>query len=153
MTSIGSGIKQNPTDGGFYMPLSSLQNVIYAFTPGSGAGGSFGQGSFSTASWATLTYNGPNALKGNPYLSSINGAGAGMLKDMGKTVVSAGRTFRKVQLVGSQGNAPNGNRTASTFGVGGQNPGTNPVQDYLTGFSELGFEGQGVPAPVAQFGR
>lgn len=149
MTSIGNGIKQNPTDGGFYMPLSSLQNVIYAFTNGSGAGGSFTQGTFSTASWATLTYNG----NPNPYLSSINGAGAGMLKDMGRTVVSAGRTFRKVQLVGSQGNAPNGNKTASTFGVGGQNPGTNPVQDYLTGFIELGFEGQGIPAPVAQFGR
>lgn len=150
MPSIGSAIKQTNTDTGFYMPLSSLQNVIYAFTPGSGAGGSFAQGTLSTASWATLTYNG----KANPYLSSINGAGAGMLKDMGKTVVSAGRTFRKVQLVVSQGNAPFGNQAASTFGVGGQNgAGSTPVQDYLTGFIELGFEGQGVPAPVAVFGR
>jgi hypothetical protein len=150
MPSIGNGIKQNATDGGFFMPLSSLQNVVYAFTPGSGAGGSFAQGSLSTASWATLTFNG----KGNPYLSSINGAGAGMLKDMGKTVVSAGRTFRKVQLVVSQGNAPLGNQGVSTNGVGGQNGGgSTPVQDYLTGFIELGFEGQGSPAPVAQFGR
>jgi hypothetical protein len=149
MPSIGSSLKQNTADGGFYMPLSSLQNVVYAFTPGAGAGGSFAQGTLSTASWATLTYNG----NPNPFLSSINGAGAGMLKDMGKTVVSAGRTFRKIQLVCSQGNAPNGNKYASTNGVGGQNTGTAPVQDYLTGFIELGFEGQGVPAPVAQFGR
>jgi hypothetical protein len=150
MPSIGTSIKQNSTDGGFFMPLSSLQNVIYAFTPGSGAGGSFGQGSFSTASWATLKYNG--LTSGNPYLSSINGVGAGLLKDMGKTVVSAGRTFRKVQLVVSQ-NVNNGTQAVSTNGVGGQSTGTTPVQDYLTGFIELGFEGQGAPAPVAQFGR
>ena len=143
MTSLQTRIKQIDVEQGYYMPLSSLQNVIYAFTAGSGAGGSFAQGSFSTASWATLTYNG----KTNPYLSSINAAGAGILRDMGKTIVSAGRTFRKVQLLLNSANF------VSTGGVGGQNPATNPVQDYLTGFIELGFEGQGTPAPVAVFGR
>lgn len=142
MTSIGNRIKQIDTEQGYYIPLSSLQGVIYAFTPGSGAGGSFTQGTFSTASWATLTFNG----KGNPYLSSINAGGAGLLRDMGKTVVSAARTFRKVQLVNYS------TIYVSTGGVAGQN-GTTPVQDYLTGFIELGFEGQGTPAPVAVFGR
>ncbi len=145
MTSLQTRIKQVDVEQGYYMPLSSLQGIIYAFTPGSGAGGSFAQGSFSTASWATTTYNN----KGNPYLSPINAAGAGILKDMGKTIVSAGRTFRKVQLVNSGGTT-----YVSTNGVGGQNTaGAAPVQDYLTGFIELGFEGQGVPAPVAVFGR
>jgi hypothetical protein len=149
MTSIGARIKQIDVEQGYYMPLSSLQNVIYAFTPGSGAGGSFAQGSFSTASWATTTYNGA----ANPFLSSINAAGAGILKDMGKTVVSSGRTFRKVQLVNANA-GPNGTKYVSTNGVGGQNgAGSTPVQDYLTGFIELGFDGQGVPAPVAVFGR
>jgi hypothetical protein len=148
MTSLQTRIKQIDVEQGYYMPLSSLQNVVYAFTAGSGAGGSFAQGSFSTASWATTTYNG----KANPFLSSLNGAGAGILKDMGKTVVSAGRTFRKVQLINANA-GPNGTTYVSTNGVGGQSPGTNPVQDYLTGFIELGFDGQGVPAPVAVFGR
>ena len=148
MTSVfGRTMKQTPADGGFFMPLSSLQNVVYAVTYGAGTGGSFAQGTLSTASWATLTYNG----KGNPYLSSINGAGAGLLKDMGKTIVSANRTFRKVQLVSARIDAQ------STNGVAGQDPyqtsGAQPSQDFLTGFIELGFEGQGVPAPVAQFGR
>lgn len=144
MTSIGNRIKQIDTEQGYYMPLSSLQGIVYAFTPGSGAGGSFAQGTFSTASWATLTYNG----KGNPYLSSISGAASGLLRDMGKTVVSAGRTFRKVQLLQNSANF------VSTGGVAGQNAnGATPVQDYLTGFIELGFEGQGTPAPVAVFGR
>ena len=143
MTSLQTRIKQVDVEQGYFMPLSSLQNIVYAFTAGSGAGGSFAQGSFSTASWATLFYNG----KGNPYLSSINGAATGLLRDMGKTIVSAGRTFRKVQLL------QNGANFVSTGGVAGQNPNTNPVQDYLTGFIELGFEGAGTPAPVAVFGR
>jgi hypothetical protein len=144
MTSLQTRIKQIDTEQGYYMPLSSLRDIIYAFTPGSGAGGSFAQGSFSTASWATLSYNG----KGNPYLSSLNSAGAGLLRDMGKTVVSAGRTFRRVQLL------QNGANFVSTGGVAGQNgAGTTPVQDYLTGFIELGFDGAGTPAPVAVFGR
>ncbi len=148
MTSLQTRIKQVDVEQGYYMPLSSLQGIIYAFTPGSGAGGSFAQGSFSTASWATTTYNG----KGNPYLSSLTGAGQGLLKDMGKTIVSAGRTFRKVQLI-NVGAGPQATVYASTNGVAGQSPGTTPVQDYLTGFIELGFDGQGVPAPVAAFGR
>ena len=143
MTSLQTRIKQVDVEQGYFMPLSSLQNIVYAFTAGSGAGGSFAQGSFSTASWATLFYNG----KGNPYLSSISGAAAGLLKDMGKTIVSAGRTFRKVQLM------QNTAATVSTGGVAGASPGTNPVQDYLTGFIELGFDGAGTPAPVAVFGR
>jgi len=148
MTSVlGRMSKQSPADGGFYMPLSSLQNVIYAVTYGAGSGGSFAQGTLTTAAWATLTYNG----KANPYLSSVNGAGAGLLKDMGKTLISANRTFRKVQLVNARIDGQ------STNGVAGQNTyqtaGTVPSSDFLTGFIELGFEGQGVPAPVAQFGR
>lgn len=148
MTSVfGRTMKQSPADGGFYMPLSSLQNVIYAVTYGTGTGGSFAQGTLTTAAWATLTYNG----KPNPYLSSVNGAGAGLLKDMGKTLISANRTFRKVQLVNPR------IESQSTNGVAGQNTyqsaGAQPSSDFLTGFIELGFEGQGVPAPVAQFGR
>lgn len=142
------GIKQNDTDGGYFMPLSSLVGVIYAFTPGAGAGGSFAQGAFSTASWANTPIPGAAlptaALGGGKYLSSINGAGAGLLKDMGKTVVSAGRTFRKIQLVA---------RNVSTSGVEGNAPNTTPVQDFLTGFIELGFDGAGQPAPVAKYGR
>jgi hypothetical protein len=152
MTSLQTRIKQVDTEQGFFMPLSSLQGIIYAFTPGAGAGGSFAQGSFSTASWATTQYN----SKENPYLSSINGVAAGLLKDMGKTVVSAGRTFRKIQLVLPRNNiaaAGASGTYVSTGGIGGQNPGTTPVQDYLTGFIELGFDGQNTPAPVAVFGR
>jgi hypothetical protein len=36
--------------------------------------------------------------------------------------------------------------------VGGA-AGTANGQDYFTGYIELGFEGNGTPAPVARFGR
>jgi hypothetical protein len=69
---------------------------------------------------------------------------------MGRTVVSSLRTFRKVQLVipATGITVPNNN---SSFGVGG--PQTNVGQDYFTGYIELGFDGAGTPAPVAQYGR
>jgi hypothetical protein len=72
--------------------------------------------------------------------------GGAILKDMGKTVVSSLRTFRKVQLVRT-----NAASTRSTFGVGGSAATTG--EDYYSGYIELGFEGNGTPAPVAHFGR
>jgi hypothetical protein len=156
-------IKQNSS--GFFMPVSSLQGIVYSITNGSGAGGSFQQGGFNFAGTATVqqafwalptaaTVNGvasPYATNGNPYLSSINGAGAGLLKDMGRTVVSAGRTFRKVQLVVNNSQSNRGNFALSTNGVAGQ-INTTPIQDFLTGYIEFGFEGTGPSAPVVQYG-
>ena len=145
------------------MPVSSLQNIVYAITYGAGSGGTWVANSMPTpVAWCTgnATAAAPyNTAAGNPYLSSINGAGAGILKDMGKTVLSAGRTFRKVQLVVNSSNKFGANYALSTNGVAGQNTyqaagntGTS-VQDFLTGFIELGFEGTGPSAPVVPYGR
>jgi hypothetical protein len=156
-------IKQNSS--GFFMPVSSLQGIVYAITNGSGSGGSFQQGGFNFAGTATVqqaywgllgnnTVNGvasPYLTSGNPYLSSINGAGAGLLKDLGRTVVSAGRTFRKVQLVVNASRSGGTNFALSTNGVAGQ-INTTPIQDFLTGYIEFGFEGTGPSAPVVQYG-
>ena len=136
MTSLLSNTKQNSSEGGYFVPVASLLNQVYGRTePGTNTG--VNGGTFSTASWA---YYGAGKS-----LSSINGAGAGILRDMGRTVVSSLRTFRKVQLV--QPNTAN----ASSFGVNGRS-GTS-TEDYFTGYIELGFEDNGTPAPVAQFGR
>jgi hypothetical protein len=138
MTSLLSNTKQISSEGGFFVPVASLIGQIYGRTePGTNTGVS--GGTFSTASWA---YWGSKAT------SSINGAGAGILRDMGRTVVSSLRTFRKVQLVVANTGNPAGN---SSFGVGGR--ASTGVEDYFTGYIELGFEGNGTPAPVAQYGR
>lgn len=122
-------------DSGFYIPIGNLTGLIYALNTTAGAQ------TFSTASWANT---------GSRYLSSINPAagGGGLLRDTGRTFVSSGRTFRKVQLV-----VPQSTGTVSTFGVNGQ-VGTNPNQDFLDGYIEVGFDGQaaGGPTPVAKFG-
>lgn len=140
MTSIPAYLKQIPTDARNFVPVSSLAypggiNALNATT-----------GVLTTALWAGagrvpgVTGDGG---QGTRYTSSINGPGAGKLRDMGKTYVSAGRVFRKVQLI-----VPN-TQVTSTFGVQG-NQNTTPVEDYLTGYIELGWEGAGTPAPVAR---
>jgi hypothetical protein len=57
--------------------------------------------------------------------------------------MSSGRMFRKVQLI-----VPN-TATTSTFGVEGATA-TSPNVDYLTGYIELGWEGNAQGAPVAR---
>ena len=92
-----SGLRQIPNDGRFFVPISSL-----AYT------GSINElnrtnGTLQTAAWLRAGYTsggfpgGPGG--GSSYLSSVNGPGAGKMRDLGKTYVSAGRTFRKVQLI------------------------------------------------------
>jgi hypothetical protein len=77
--------------------------------------------------------------------STMVGTGK-LLKDMGKTVVSAGRTFRKFAPVVSAAG------TVSTFGVvGAAAAGANA--GYGSFYLEVGREGQGpaAPAPIARY--
>ena len=141
MSAIPSYIKQIPTDARNFVPVSSL---AYA-----GGINSYNESTkqFATATWAGA--GGP--AQGSVYTSSINGPGAGKLRDMGKTLVSSGRVFRKVQLIvpGTIDGAATG-AGAATFGVAGQSGQVPPSTDYLTGYIELGWEGNGTPAPVAR---
>jgi len=144
MTSVGPvgrGLKQSA--GGFFIPVGNVADKVLQYTAGSGAGGSFSVGSFTAAAWAS---NGSTPSKFTSSISTV--AAGGLLRDMGKTVVSAGRTFRKVQLMTS---------SVSTGGVGGPaGLTTNPNVDYLTGYIELGsgfnsVGGGGSFAPVAYY--
>jgi hypothetical protein len=123
MTSVvGLGPKQT---GGYYIPLANVADKILAWTAGTGAGGSYQSGSFAVAPWAAF------GSSASPYTSSISTIGAGgILRDEGKTVVSAGRVFRKIQLLCSTG-------SVSTAGVAGAAPGSTTANtDYLTGYIE-----------------
>lgn len=133
MTSLLTSGRQISADSGYFIPVGNCQGLIYAYNPTAGTA------TFSSAVWAGTT----NTTT-SPYISS---AGAGILKDLGKTVVSSGRTFRKVQLVVSS--------PTNTFGVAGSSPSAGyGGEDYLTGYIELGLGGApGRVAPVAQYGR
>ena len=148
MTSLLSGTKQMSNEIGYFINVGSLVGRILARTePGSGTNSGVAGGTFSTAQWAALGspyFSSATAYQSN-VLSSLNTGGQAILKDMGRTVVSSLRTFRKVQLV-----LP----SVSTFGVvGPAGVAAIPGQDYFTGYIELGFEGNNTPAPVAHFGR
>ena len=139
MTSIPAFLKQIPTDARNFVPVSSLAY------PGGINSLNTTSGVLATALWAgdgrANAVGGSSG--GSKYTSSINGPGAGKLRDMGKTYLSAGRVFRKVQLIVAN------TQTTSTFGIEG-NQNTSPNVDYLTGYIELGWEGAGTPAPVAR---
>lgn len=132
-----------------YVPIGNCANSVLQFGATTGAGGSFAVPAPTAAAWAA------NGSAPSKYTSTISTIGAGgYFRDMGKTVVSASRTFRKVQLLVN---------AVSTSGVGGPAPGTVPVVDYLTGYIEIasgpafnGNAGTGIapnanPAPVAVY--
>ena len=127
-----------------YVPLANCANSVLQYTPGTGAGGSYANGTFAPAAWAA------GQLGASKYTSTISTIGAGgYFRDMGKTVVSASRTFRKVQLLVN---------AVSTSGVGGPltATGLSANVDYLTAYIEvaggLAFNGNaGTPAPVAVY--
>jgi hypothetical protein len=134
MASGSEGPKQTR---GYFVPLGNCVDKVLQYSGGAGAGGSFLPGAFSPAAWAQ-SVGGAGAV-----LSSISSVGAGgLLKDMGKTVVSSNRTFRKVQLVSN-----------STVGaVAGANIASGP---YLSAYIELSSGSNqaaasgAAPAPVA----
>ena len=135
MSSVtGLGPKQTR---GYFIPLGDVASKVLAFTPGTGAGGSVTSGSFGLAPWAA----GVGQASASPYTSTISTiAAGGVLRDLGKTVVSSGRTFRKIQLLV---------RTVSTGGVGGPAPGATANADYLTGYIELNSGGADLPGTAA----
>jgi hypothetical protein len=151
MTSLLTSQKVNVGDIGFFINLGDLRTKIYQRTEPNPAGSNTGTlgGSFSTALWANSSIvptGGVNWLS-----TSLATAGSAILRDLGRTVVSANRTFRKIQYV-----VP-ANRAASTFGVGGL---ATAGEAYYSGYIELGLgentgtaSDAGGPAPVAHYGR
>lgn len=94
MSSVGpvaAGFKQN---NAAYLRIVSTIPVanFLTYTAGTGSGGAFLPGSFATAADDSTFDVSTNLRAGNS------------VKDMGKTVVSSGRVFRKVQLMNNIGN-------------------------------------------------
>jgi hypothetical protein len=136
MSSLLRSTREVSNNTGYYIPVGDCRTRVYAYNPADGVQ------QFSTAAWAVPD----GSLRPSPYSTLLTTAagGQGLLKDMGRTVVSSSRVFRRVQLVA---------QSVSTFGVAGAAGTTWPAADFLTGYIELGFEGGGVPTPVAAFGR
>jgi hypothetical protein len=142
MTSIGARTRQVNSDTGYYIPVANCVDKIVGLP--ATVGGAMG----ACPVWAASSGTG----HGGP-ISSLLLAGGGLLKDMGKTIISSTRVFRKVQLVVPSTVLGVTTRAVSTNGVGGASQTTAPLGDYFTAYIELGSEGSGTPTPVALFGR
>lgn len=126
--NIKPGFKQ--AGGDYYIIITSISSQFLTLTPGTGSGGSATVGSF--AQYADTAAN----------WSSIVVAGR-LIKDVGKTVVSSGRTFRKFQAV--LGSATN---SSPTFGVMGKAASSTDT-GYFSGYLEIGTEGAGTTSVAA----
>jgi hypothetical protein len=128
MTSVA------PSAGGFSQSngyfVTTAATTLQVYTPGSGSGGSFRVGSFAAGTGVLVT--GANDV----------------LRDMGKTVISSSRVFRKVQVVDDAANPI----VAGTVPGGvGNSAGTA----YRTGYIEIGGGlfgfGAAVVRPTVQY--
>lgn len=148
----------NQSGGAYFIATANLDNVDSpAAAPayinviasgGSNSGGAWAPPTLKLVSMSTVVLN--NALPADAahygYYSSIVQRGA-LLKDMGRTIVSSGRTFRKFAPVVSS------DRTASSLGVFG-NVSAAPNAGYGSFYLEVGREGQtgtAAPAPIARY--
>ena len=140
--------RQVSMDNDYYINIGQLTNKILAIGLGGGVGTTAGVTPV-VALWASTTSQAAGVT--TVALTAISTAGSALLKDAGRTYVSAGRSFRKVQLVVPQGS----NGTTSTFGVAGAAGTSLPNQDFFTGYIEVGFDAASgtTPTPVAKWGR
>jgi hypothetical protein len=142
MTSLTSYTKQIPANAGYYINIASMAT----------ASGAAGARFLVNAGTDDLPNLSTNLYATSSFASTLLAtAGSAIFKDMGKTLTSSGRVFRKVQLVVSTGILA----TGGTDGVGGVD---NAPFNYLTGYIELpgthgafGTNGAQV-APVARLG-
>jgi len=138
MTSVPGHTKVRSVNNAYYVNVASLKGLLLQNNATTDAP------SFVSTSWLAPVFT-------NGALSSISSAittpGAAFLRDCGKTLVSSGRVFRKVQLLGA---------SVSTGGVLGPVGTLTDSNDYLTAYIELpgldGIASGGAPAPVARVG-
>jgi hypothetical protein len=119
----------NQSGGHYLMVLEATATMLpklNTYTGGSGSGGATTVGTFSTATWTAYGANNVSSLFANGKL----------VRDMGKTVVSAGRSFRKIQAVVENG-------VGASYGVTGLASGTLTTADagYVSYYVETGREG------------
>lgn len=133
MTSLQTRLKQIPLNDGFYINVADCRTTFY-----------LNRGTDELPLISTNIY-----AQSTPTSSLVGTAGRGIFRDMGKTLLSAGRVFRRVQLMTSTNSVLLG----GTDGVGGVD--VAPF-NYLTGYIELPGQGTGsgtgLPTPVARLG-
>jgi hypothetical protein len=147
MTSLQTTIKQIPLRLGYYVNVADMRTTFYQ-NNGTDAAPVITTNIYAQST-VLVSYNGTGTRLSTVFAT----AGAAVLRDHGKTLLSASRVFRKVQLLVSSNSLVNG----GTDGVGGVSYETNTAVPYLTGYIELpgtgGYStGTNSFTPVARLG-
>jgi hypothetical protein len=140
MTSLITHVKQIPANAGYYINVGDCRTKFFV-NSGTDEVPVIALNPYAQSTITTLT---------GITLSTSMATPAGVtFKDMGKSLVSSGRVFRKVQLVTNSG----ADLVTGTAGVGGVD---NTTSAYVTGYIELpgqhGMGGYYSPTPVARLG-
>jgi hypothetical protein len=122
----------NQSGGAHFIVISDISGKLNVLTPSTGSGGGVTAPVMTVTAAATIA----------PGLASAGSwVGAGkLIKDMGKTVIAGGVTYRKFQTV----------QTPSATNAGGQ-MGASPT--YYSFYLEVGRDGQQAvsPAGIARY--
>jgi hypothetical protein len=158
MSSVSRFMKQIPLNSQYYISLVSAPTLnIFIGDPQSSTTSyvsGAAEGYFSTS---TLS------LTGGPGLANPPGSnGTQIFRDMGKSVVSSGRTFRRIQLLTLDSNGGTGwtSTTAGTAGVwqpgregvtGSPVVGSTADSAFNVFYFETGANGLGISAPLIRY--
>lgn len=136
MPSVGpmnAGLK-NSSANPYFLVVSTIGPAsFFNYTAPAGSAGSV-QTTTANNITAYLFANDSNPTASSAGFSSTLLTTGNMLRDMGKSVVASGSTFRKVQMLYSSMNVVSGTNTTGITGVQGQRTG------YLTGYILLGSD-------------
>jgi len=122
-----SRVGYSQSGGGYLLIVSTIATAqLNVYTPGPGSGGATKVGTLAAAEAADL----PGSI------STFFTTGK-LIKDMGRTIVSSSRTFRKVQAVVATASAAD-----ASFGVNGISP------NYASFYLETGREGTAENVPL-----
>ena len=147
--AFGAKAGFNQSGGAYFMTLAALDGAAGATgtfintltTAGSNSGGAWVGPTLSLVAMSTVL-GGTNVVAANA--STLVGTGR-LLRDMGRTVVSAGRTFRKFAPVIPAS-------AASSFGVAG-GAAASPNTGYGSFYLEVSRDGvaPATPAPIVRY--
>jgi hypothetical protein len=147
MSSVTRFLKQIPTDTPYFYPLNATlplnQFIPDAASSTTAYGSGQAPGRFSTTT-VTCTTGTQSSLT--------------LFRDMGVTIVSSGRTFRRIQQLGLTGGAATDFTSSgvwtnnSNFGVGGTTATAGVDNGYQVYYFETGWDGQGLAAGLIRYG-
>jgi len=158
MTSVLRFLKQTPTDTPYFISLLATQNLNIFNADTAASTTSYVSG----AAAGNFTTTSVTGLIGGAGFDPSGQSGTVLFRDMGKTIISSGRMFRRVQLLNLDGDGSTGWTSsaagtpgvwqAGVEGVGGVPSTTNADSGYNVYYFETGARGLGLAQGLIRYG-